>query len=141
MCNTRGAKEQSEIILLNLISSIPSTESLRYGTTNHSNTDSSLKCIVITGVTSPLRIPVRVYYLCPYLQVILPLPVVMVLVAIFLVFVPIIGEPMDAAIAVGLILPAIPVYFIFVYKYKHRPKIFTRINGTYIRMCTYVCKR
>ena len=55
---------------------------------------------------------------------------VMVLVAIFLVFVPLIGEPVDAAIAVGLILPAIPVYFIFVYKYKHRPKIFTRINGT-----------
>ena len=70
------------------------------------------------------------------LQVILPLPVVMVSVAIFLVFVPIIGEPMDAAIAVGLILPAIPVYFIFVYKYKHRPKIFTRINGMYIRTCT-----
>ena len=53
----------------------------------------------------------------------------MVLVAIFLVFVPIIGEPVDTAIAVGLILPAIPVYFIFVYKYKHRPKIFARING------------
>ena len=61
----------------------------------------------------------------------LPLPVVMVLIAIFLVFIPIIGEPVDAAIAVGLILPAIPVYFIFVYKYKHRPKIFTRINGMY----------
>ena len=65
-------------------------------------------------------------------QIVLPLPVAMVLVAIFLVFVPIIGEPVDAAIAVGLILPAIPVYFIFVYKYKHRPKIFTRINGKYV---------
>ena len=63
----------------------------------------------------------------------------MVLVAIFLVFVPIIGEPVDAAIAVGLILPAIPVYFIFVYKYKHRPKIFTRINGMFnMRICTIV---
>ena len=61
----------------------------------------------------------------------------MVLVAIFLVFVPIIGEPVDAAIAVGLILPAIPVYFIFVYKYKHRPKIFTRINGT-LMCCVYM---
>ena len=70
----------------------------------------------------------------PYSQVFLPLPVVMVLVAIFLVFIPIIGEPVDAAIAVGLILPAIPVYFIFVYRYKHRPKIFTRING----MCNTV---
>ena len=56
----------------------------------------------------------------------------MVLVAIFLVFVPVIGEPVDAAIAVGLILPAVPVYFIFVYKYKYRPKIFTRINGKFI---------
>ena len=70
---------------------------------------------------------------------ILPLPVVMVLVATFLVFVPIIGEPVDAAIAVGLILPAIPVYFLFVYKYKHRPKIFTRINGTFNVLCVYVC--
>ena len=72
-----------------------------------------------------------------HVQVFLPLPVVMVLVAIFLVFVPIIGEPVDTAIAVGLILPAVPVYFIFVYKYKHRPKIFTRINGKFSVNYTY----
>ena len=43
---TQGAKEQSEIILLNLISSRPSTESPRYGTTNQSNVDSPLKNIL-----------------------------------------------------------------------------------------------
>ena len=70
---------------------------------------------------------------------VLPLPVVTVLVAIFLVFVPITGEPVDAAIAVGLILPQIPVYFIFLYKYKHKPEVFTRINGTFNVLCVYVC--
>ena len=49
MRNTRGAKEQSKIILLNLISNRPSTESPRYSATNHSNMDSSLKVYYDNG--------------------------------------------------------------------------------------------
>ena len=44
--NTRGEKEQSAIILLNLISSTSSTKSSRYGTTNHSNVDSPLQNVL-----------------------------------------------------------------------------------------------
>ena len=51
--NTRGAKEQYKIILLDLISSRPSTELSRCGI---SNADSLLKCFEILCVTSPLRI-------------------------------------------------------------------------------------
>ena len=46
MHNTQGAKEQSEIILLNLISS---TESPRYGATNRSNADSPVKMYCDNG--------------------------------------------------------------------------------------------
>ena len=49
MRSTRGAKEQSEIILLNLISSIPSAELPRYGATNHFNVDSPLKMYCDNG--------------------------------------------------------------------------------------------
>ena len=48
--NTWGAKKQSKIILLNLISSRLIKESPRYyGTTNHSNVDSPLKMYCDNG--------------------------------------------------------------------------------------------
>ena len=43
MHNTRGTKEYFKIILLNLISSRPSTESSRYGAIDHCNMDNPLK--------------------------------------------------------------------------------------------------
>jgi len=53
----------------------------------------------------------------------------MIFVAIFLVFLPIIREPIHTIVAFSLISSGIPVYFIFVHEHKWKPKIFTRING------------
>ena len=53
----------------------------------------------------------------------------MVFVAIFLVFLPIVREPVHSIVAFIIILSGVPVYFIFVHDYKQRPKIFTTING------------
>ena len=57
----------------------------------------------------------------------------MVFVSIFLVFLPIIREPVHSIVAFSIILSGIPIYIIFVYDYKQRPKIFTTINGKFIR--------
>lgn len=57
------------------------------------------------------------------------LPITMVFVAIFLVFLPIIREPIHSIVAFSIILSGVPVYFIFVHEYKQRPKIFTTINS------------
>ena len=56
----------------------------------------------------------------------------MVFVAIFLVFLPIVREPVHSLVAFSIILTGVPVYFIFVHDYKQRPKIFTTINGKFV---------
>ena len=58
----------------------------------------------------------------------------MVLVAIFLVFLPIVREPVHSIVAFTIILSGVPIYFIFVHDYKQRPKIFTTSNGTLLSM-------
>ena len=64
----------------------------------------------------------------------------MVLVAIFLVFLPIIREPMHSVVAFTIVLSGVPIYFIFVNDYKQRPKIFTTINGKYLNIITTTFK-
>ena len=60
----------------------------------------------------------------------------MVFVAIFLVFLPIIREPVHSIVAFSIILSGVPVYFIFVHDYEQRPKIFTTINGKFVSIRT-----
>ena len=82
------------------------------------------KCTYVTNCSYVYHM-----YYCILLQVFIGIPIMMVFVAIFLVFLPIIREPVHSIVAFSLILSGIPVYFIFIHEHKWRPKIFTRING------------
>ena len=66
-----------------------------------------------------------------YAQVFIGLPIVMVVVAVFLVVLPLFSEPVPSLTAFGVILLGIPVYIFVVMEtpWRFRPKVFDRISG------------
>ena len=53
----------------------------------------------------------------------------MLIAAVFLVTLPLIEAPVDSLAAFGIIVLGIPVYFIFIFPYKHKPAAFSKLNG------------
>jgi len=53
----------------------------------------------------------------------------MLLAAIFLVVLPLIEAPVDSLAAFGIVSLGVPVYFIFIFPYKCKPALFSRVNG------------
>lgn len=53
----------------------------------------------------------------------------MLLAAVLLVILPVIETPVDSVIAFGIITLGVPVYFIFIFPYKRKPAIFSKVNG------------
>ena len=56
----------------------------------------------------------------------------MLLAAVLLVILPLIEAPVDSVAAFGIILLGIPVYFGFIFPYRYKPALFSKVNGTYI---------
>ena len=56
----------------------------------------------------------------------------MLMGAVLLVILPLIEAPVDSVAAFGIILLGIPVYFIFIFPYKFKPTIFSKVNGMYM---------
>ena len=53
----------------------------------------------------------------------------MLLAAVFLVILPLIEASVDSVAAFGIILLGIPVYFIFIFPYKYKPAVLSKVNG------------
>ena len=64
----------------------------------------------------------------------MPIPILMLMGAVLLVILPLIEAPVDSVAAFGIILLGVPVYFIFIFPYKFKPTIFSKVNGMYIHM-------
>ena len=59
----------------------------------------------------------------------LPIPILMLLAAVLLVILPLVEAPVDSMVAFGIILLGVPVYFIFIFPYKFKPAVFSKVNG------------
>lgn len=53
----------------------------------------------------------------------------MLLAAVLLVILPLVEAPVDSMVAFGIILLGVPVYFIFIFPYKFKPAVFSKVNG------------